>query len=178
MTNVINRGYSIFYMSLTAFCIVAGVGALMAWFYPMDPYVYFGVSYTRGIGLTSRRYEETYLALNVTADFSKLVRVNTRLFYAYIEAEWEDKVKRNDEHKMVIWNQLIYRENPKVRFVDQPANFTIRQVGPPLKGKSVKLNFKFQMVPYIGFFRTATVKSIEYQLPNFYSLPPYLEEKN
>ena len=161
-----NRAYSLFYMSVAAFVVVAGVGALMAAFYKLDPDVDFSVSKVDQFGRSSRGFEEAVILFNVTADFSKLVHVNTRLFFAYIEAEW--KSGRSDEHRSILWNQLVYKENPLVSFTDLPGNFTLRQVGPSIKGKDVQLTFKFQLVPYIGFFRTKSVKSLNLTLPKEY----------
>ena len=165
MNSAYNRGYSIFYMAMTAFCTVAAVGAIMAALYKLDPEVDFEFAGISKFGYTNRKFEEAEFLFNISADFSKQVHVNTRLFYSYIEAEWN---YGKDEHKSILWNQLVYREQPKVSVTNLPGNFTFRQVGPSMKGKDVKLTFKFQMVPFIGFFRTVSLKSINVTLPTKY----------
>lgn len=174
MTNFFNRGYSLFYMSMTAFCIVAGFGAIMAYFYSMDPVVDFAVDKVDGFGYSNRKFEEAKLLFNISADFSKLVHVNTRLFYAYIEAEWETSNGVN-KHRSILWNKLVYRENPYVTLTSTEGSFTFRQVGESMKGKTIKLYFRFQLVPFIGFFKTATVKSIEFTLPSEHFNAPTID---
>ena len=160
-----NRGYSLFYMSTAAFIIVAGIGAIMAALYPLNPEVDFSLVDVYQFGLSNRGFEEAIFRFNIVADFSNTVHVNTRLFYAYIEAEWE---VGKDEHKSILWNQLVYKEDPIVQATNLPGNFTFRQVGPSMKGKDVMLSFKFQLVPYIGFFRTTTMKSFNITMPKQY----------
>ena len=167
MNSTYNRLYSLFYMGMTAIIIVAGFGALMAYFYNLDTFVDFDVSKVVWFHFSRRGFEEAQLKFDINADLSSLIHVNTRLFYAYILAEWgEDE---NDEHKIVLWDKLIKREDPSFVEKNVTCNFNLRQVGKTLKGKTVKLSFKIQLVPFVGFFRTHTLVEKNFTMPQKYS---------
>ena len=127
----------------------------------------FDVSKVVWFHFSRRGFEEAQLKFDINADLSSLIHVNTRLFYAYILAEWgEDE---NDEHKIVLWDKLIKREDPSFVEKNVTCNFNLRQVGKTLKGKTVKLSFKIQLVPFVGFFRTHTLVEKNFTMPQKYS---------
>ena len=169
MTSTFNRVYSLFYMSMTAFCIVAGIGAIMAMLYNLDVPVSFDISQVEWFGPSSRHFEEANFLFNISADFTPMVHVNTRLFYTYVVAEWSKG--ENDSHSIILWNRLVKRESPKIEAINLPGNFTFRQVGIPMKGKPIKLSFKIQLVPFIGFFRTKVLSTKEFMMPKQYIQP-------
>lgn len=151
---------------MTAFCIVAGIGAIMAMCYKLDVPVSFEVSDLEWFGPSNRQFEEASMLFNISVDFTPLVHVNTRLFYTYIIAEWSKG--DNDSHSVILWNKLVKREVPQLVAANERGNFTFRQVGVPMKGKSVNLSFRIQLVPYIGFFRTKTLATKTYTFPKNY----------
>lgn len=153
-------------MAMTSLCTVAGVGALLAYLYSMDANVSFNVVDIKFFGLSARHFEEAQLLFNIDADLTSLMHVNTRLYYAYIQADW--KSGKNDQHSDILWNELIKKESPVFKGELIPGNFTLRSMGASLMGKSVNLSFKIQQVPYVGFFRTKTLLTKEFKLPNKY----------
>ena len=163
---MMSRGYSLFYMGLTAICVVAGVGALAAWIKPVKAVVDFSVSESVWFGRSNRGFEEALLNFKVDVDLTESVFMNTRLFYSYIIAEWESKP--NDKHSIILWNQLIKKEEPHYVGVDVPGNFTFRQVGSTMKGQTVNLTFAVQQVPYVGFFKTERLLTKQFTLPAKY----------
>ena len=154
-------------MGLAAMCVVAGVGALSAWLYPMTGKVQFSVSGEPVLVRRSKRgFEEALFRFDIDCDLSNIVFMNTRLFYAYILAEWQSG---NDEkHSAILWNELIKKENPIFLDKDVPASFSFRQVGASMKGRPINLSFVIQQVPYVGFFKTKTLLQKEYTLPDRY----------
>lgn len=168
MNSFVNRLYSIFYMGLAALCTVAGFGALSAWLYTLDGQADFSVNgEPRFVRRTKRGFEEAAFTFDVECDLSRLVFMNTRLFYAYILAEWQSK--ENEIHSSILWNHLIPKENPRYSAEAVPGNFTFRQVGSSMRGKTINLTFAIQQVPYVGFFRTKHLVTKQYTLPNQYS---------
>lgn len=154
-------------MGMTAICVVAGIGALMAHFYSLDAPVDFDVSSVGWFHATRRGFEEAELHFNISADLSSLVHVNTRHFYSYIFAEWGES--DTDSHKSILWDRLITRENPRFIETDVNSNFTLRQVGQTIRGKPVKLTFRIQLIPFVGFFRTKDLATRTFTLPRAYS---------
>jgi hypothetical protein len=164
------RIYSLFYMGVTAICTVAGIGALMAALYSMDAPVSFDVVDVASYGLSpSRGLEEANLIFAIDADLTKLMHVNTRLYYSYIVAEWGNST--SEKHSVILWNWLIKREHPHVVLETTPANFSLRHMGRSLRGKQVNLSFCIQQVPFVGFFRTKTLLTKPYTLPKYYKKP-------
>ena len=89
-------------MGMTAICTVAGIGALMAYFYSMDAKVTFDVAKIDWFVSSSQRgFEEAQLYFNINANLSELIHVNTRLFYSYILAEWG--TSDTDKHSSILW---------------------------------------------------------------------------
>lgn len=151
---------------MTSLCAVAAVGALMAYFYSMDATVSFDVAEVSQFGLSSRHFEEAVILFNITADLTNLMHVNTRLYYAYIEADWQSVKK--EKHSSILWNELIKKESPVFKGDLIPGNFTLRGMGASMMNKTINLSFKIQQVPYVGFFRTKTLITKEFTLPNKY----------
>ena len=165
MNSWVNRLYSIFYMGLTALCIVAGIGALAAWLYSMDGVADFNVAGTpRLVRRSKRGFEEAMFEFDINCDLSNIMFMNTRLFYAYILAEWQSK--ENELHSSILWNMLIKKEDPKYTAEAVPGNFTFRQVGASMRGKPINLTFAIQQVPSVGFFKTKRVVTKQYTLPD------------
>lgn len=163
MNSAYNRAYSLFYMTVTAFLFVSGFASLYAHLYKMNPKISFDVVSISPLTKSSRGFDESYFNFSISADFSNCIHANAHLFYAYIIAEWI--VGKTDKHSSILWNYLIDRENPVVKFDNVGSNFTLRQVGPSMVGKEVKLTFRYQFVPYIGFFKTVDTISKVVTLP-------------
>lgn len=168
MESAYRRAYSFFYMGVTTLCVVAGIGALMALCYPLSADVSFDVANVTAFGHTNRGFEEAFLSFDIDADLSALVHVNTRLFYSYIIAEWG--TADDDRHSAILWNHLIKREQPKFHAQNLQGNFTLRQVGKSIAGKTVNLTFRIQQVPFVGFMRTKNLLSKEFTMPKKYVL--------
>ncbi|OHT04364.1 hypothetical protein TRFO_28124 [Tritrichomonas foetus] len=168
MNSMFNRLYSLFYMGMTAVCTVAGIGALMAYLYSLDAKVDFDVAKIGWFHPSRRGYEEAQLYFDIDADLTPLIHVNTRLFYAYILAEWGNNTE-TDQHNVVLWDMLIKRENPHFDQKMVKCNYNLRQVGLSMRGKPVKLSFRIQLVPFVGFFKTKTLLTKEFVLPEKYS---------
>jgi hypothetical protein len=155
------RIYGIFYMGVTAICVVAGIGALMAALYSMDAPVSFDV--VSATPFERRKYlEESRLEFDIDVDLTSLIHVNTRLYYSYIVAEWQGP---KEEHSVILWNELIKREHPHVVLQHTPGNFSLRTIGRSLAGETINLSFCIQQVPFVGFFRTKTLLTKPYVLP-------------
>ncbi|KAH0792809.1 putative signal peptidase complex subunit 3 [Histomonas meleagridis] len=153
-------------MGTITICIVAVIGAVLAVFYSIETPVSFEVANITAFGRTRRGFEEAALTFNVDADLTPLMHVNTNLFYSYIVAEWGES--KTDQHSVILWNELIKKSDPHFVANNIPGNFTLRQVGPSMKGKSVQLHFKIQQVPYVGFLRTNVLATKELTLPDKY----------
>jgi hypothetical protein len=163
-----SRVYNIFYMGVTTVCVVGGFGALLALLYSMDAPVSFDVVDIPQFGPSSRQFEEANLVFDIDADLSRLIHVNTRLYYSYIVAEWGNST--TDAHSSIIWNHLIKRERPHSVATRLTGNFTFRQVGASMKGKTINLTFYIQQVPFVGFFRTKRLLTKPYTLPLHYHI--------
>jgi lysylphosphatidylglycerol synthetase-like protein (DUF2156 family) len=163
------RLYGLFYMGVTAICVVAGIGALMALLYSMDAPVSFDVVDVLWYGQSRRGFEEASLLFDIDIDLTTLIHVNTRLYYSYILAEWGNKTA--DQHSSILWNELIKREQPHVVLKRTPGNFTLRQVGRSIRGKTVNLSFCIQQVPFVGFFRQKKLVTKQWTLPSKYQAP-------
>jgi hypothetical protein len=152
-----------FYMGMTAVCTVAGIGALMAALYSMDGIVAFDIVDIPSFGRSQRGFEEAEIHFDIDCDLSKLMHVNTRMFYAYIMAEWGNTTK--DKHSSILWNYLIKKESPHFIAKDLPGNFTLRTVGQTIRGKTINYSFCIQQVPFVGFLRTKTLATKQHTLP-------------
>lgn len=167
MNSALNRVYSLFYMGLTAVCVTAGIGALSAFLYRLDGRVSFDVHEVTHFGRSKRGFEEAHMVFDIDCDLSNIVYMNTRLFYAYILAEWTDA--KEGKHSSILWNELIKKEDPVFKGIS-PCNFTFRQVGQPMRGQTVNLTFTIQQVPYVGFFRTHALLQKQFTLPQQYTV--------
>ena len=156
-------------MGTMTICIVAAIGAILALSYSVETPVTFEVANITAFGRSGRGFEEAALTFNIDADLSPLMHVNTNLFYSYIVAEWGSSA--NDKHSVTLWNELIKKSDPHIVANNIPGNFTLRQVGPSMKGKTVQLYFRIQQVPYVGFLRTRTLGTKELKLPDKYIYP-------
>jgi hypothetical protein len=163
--SVYTRIYSLFYLGVTSICIVAGFGAIMAWFYSMDAPASFD-PYLEWFGFSQRRFEEAMFTFDIDVDLTRLIHVNTHLFYTYILAEWG--TADDDQHSSILWNLLVQRENPHYIAHGVEANFTFRQVGKTMKHGTVNLTLCIQQVPFVGFFRTKRLVSKTFTLPEAY----------
>jgi hypothetical protein len=159
-----SRLYNIFYMGVTTICVVGGFGALLALLYSMDAPVSFDVVDVPQFAKSFRQFEEADLVFDIDADLSKLIHVNTRLYYSYILAEWGNTT--TDAHSSILWNHLIKRERPHYVAKGLAGNFTFRQVGSSMRGKTINLTFCIQQVPFVGFFRTKRLLTKSLTLPS------------
>jgi hypothetical protein len=150
-------------MGMTAICTVAGIGALMAALYSMDATVSFDIVDIPTFGRSPRGFEEAEIHFDIDCDLSKLMHVNTRMFYAYIMAEWGNTTK--DLHSSIIWNHLIQKDSPHYVARDLAGNFTLRTVGQTIRGKTINFSFFIQQVPFVGFLRTNNLGTQQYAMP-------------
>jgi hypothetical protein len=166
MHSTYGRVYNIFYMGVTTICVVAGFGALLALLYGMDAPVDFDVVDITNFRFSQRQFEEAQLVFDIDADLMKLIHVNTRLYYSYILAEWGNT--STDRHSSILWNHLIKREQPHFVAKGLAGNFSLRQVGPSIKGKTINLSLCIQQVPFVGFFRTKKLLTKSFTFPGNY----------
>jgi hypothetical protein len=166
--SVYTRLYTFFYMGVAAICVVAGIGAIMAWFYSLDAPASFE-PHLVSFGFTKRHFEEALFSFDIDVDLRKLIHVNTNLFYTYILAEWG--TSEQDQHSSILWNLLIKRDNPHYHQSGIDANFTLRQVGRSIKSGTINLTLCIQQVPFVGFFRTKRLVSRTFEFPGQYQLP-------
>jgi hypothetical protein len=168
--------YDLFYMGVTTICVVAGFGALMAALYSMDAPVTFDVVDVDLFKSPKDNFEQASMLFDIDVDLTKLIHVNTRLYYSYILAEWGNLT--DEQHSQILWNQLIKREHPHVVAKSLPGNFTFRHFGKTsIRGKTVNLSFCIQQVPFVGFFRTKRLLTKPFTLPSKYGIPENLNKR-
>ena len=170
----INRAYAIFYMTVTAVCFNAAIGALIAYFSSISAPVKFeitNITYFNSFkSSTHEQAEEAHLQMNIDLDLRPLFTVNVRHFYASIVAQWN--TSDNGVHSSTIWNHLIKRNYGLVHKENEFGHFPLRQIGPAsLRGRTVDFYFRIQQIPHVGFFKTKTLGKAQYTFPKNYIAP-------
>lgn len=118
--------------------------------------------------LPRERCDQAMLKFDLNADLRPVWSWNVKHLYVSVVADYESATHTRNE--VVVWDDILSSaEEAEVLRPGQWNKYSLKDHGYGLKGRDVKLLFKYSVMPYMGVLMYGEQPGVPFTLPEEYS---------